>query len=514
MLGISRRLIPKAPVFLQQQLHKRDIPHPLRTPLWALAPLGIFLGSLEWAHAKDSDTVPQTQDSSVPYVNSDKQSQLFPESLHQINLDKVISNDHTARWRVYTDMGRDLFSKGRLAESESYFLQALEEAKKGFGDNDPHVASSCNNLAELFRMKKEFDKAESLYLEAIKRLEQAMGSEHESVGFALHNLGGLYLLQRNLEKAHECYEINGKRLGVNHPEYANTMFHLGEVLRIMGKSADAEALVRDSVRVLEMLVHSNQLQEAENLQRKIVHILDMAEGPEASSTVRALENLASTLLMRHKLDEAEELFRRCLEIKQKVSQSHSIQLWGPLFKLASIALEKGDALARQSGSLGALAEYEKAEALLQQALSIADRNWEELCAASATGGIFKRDNRFPVSIQPFHTQGFLALVRSLATIGLVGVSKLELPGFPEKEPERARAETEAALQKCRTLVKKPECAELSSLPVVRKEYAKCLQHLVKLQNISKYSTEEISLRQKEIQQLLKEVSSIDAEISR
>lgn len=39
--------------------------------------------------------------------------------------------------------------KGRLDEAEKYFTRALEEAKKGFGEEDPHVASSCNNLVTL-----------------------------------------------------------------------------------------------------------------------------------------------------------------------------------------------------------------------------------------------------------------------------------------------------------------------------------------------------------------------------
>jgi hypothetical protein len=39
-----------------------------------------------------------------------------------------------------------MFLQGRLDESEKYLLHALEEAKQGFGEKDPHVASSLNNL--------------------------------------------------------------------------------------------------------------------------------------------------------------------------------------------------------------------------------------------------------------------------------------------------------------------------------------------------------------------------------
>ena len=53
----------------------------------------------------------------------------------------------------------------KLVEAEQYLKQALAEAKKGFGADDPHVAGACNNLAELYRLKKDFTKAEALYQE-------------------------------------------------------------------------------------------------------------------------------------------------------------------------------------------------------------------------------------------------------------------------------------------------------------------------------------------------------------
>lgn len=33
-----------------------------------------------------------------------------------------------------------------MEEAEKFFLLALQEAKEGFGEMDPHVASACNNL--------------------------------------------------------------------------------------------------------------------------------------------------------------------------------------------------------------------------------------------------------------------------------------------------------------------------------------------------------------------------------
>lgn len=63
---------------------------------------------------------------------------------------------------------KDLLNGGvgcRHAEAERRFLEALEEAKLGFGEEDAHIASCKNNLAEFYRHTGKYDKAEELYLQ-------------------------------------------------------------------------------------------------------------------------------------------------------------------------------------------------------------------------------------------------------------------------------------------------------------------------------------------------------------
>eukprot|EP00854_Cymbomonas_tetramitiformis_P014892 gene14892-17605_t len=64
-------------------------------------------------------------------------------------------------------MGRELFGKGKHEEAERYLQRALQEARIGFGEREAHVAAALNNLAELYRVQRNFSKAEPLYLEAL-----------------------------------------------------------------------------------------------------------------------------------------------------------------------------------------------------------------------------------------------------------------------------------------------------------------------------------------------------------
>ncbi|KAL2234751.1 UNVERIFIED_CONTAM: hypothetical protein Sindi_1207300 [Sesamum indicum] len=217
------------------------------------------------------------EDVSIESSSTDGTNIADSGGLRKIEDGSVVSNEHTSKWRIFTDNGRNYFMQGNVEQAEKFFRSALEEAREGFGERDPHVASACNNLAELFRLKKDFESAEPLYLEAINILEKHFGIDDIRVGAALHNLGQFYLIQRILEKARVCYEralkvciyhyvtsiiimylgtdfrIKRRVLGEAHPEYADTLYHLGTVLHLQGKEKDAEDLIVDSIRILDAI---------------------------------------------------------------------------------------------------------------------------------------------------------------------------------------------------------------------------------------------------------------------
>ncbi|KMZ65304.1 hypothetical protein ZOSMA_32G00880, partial [Zostera marina] len=272
----------------------------------------------------------------------------YASGLRRVEDGSIVSNNHTVKWRLFTDNGRTLSLQGKLEDAEKQFILALQEAKEGFGERDPHVASSFNNLAEIYRVKKLFEKAEPLYLDAIQILEESFGPEDVRVGAALHNLGQFYLVQRKLDESKKCYEralkIKGRVLGYASTDYADTMYHLGTVMNLLGNDKDSVALIRDSIRILEegglgesmtfirkmrylsqILMQSNKPYEVENLQRKILHILEISKGCDAVETIVAAESLALTLQSLGNLVEARELVERCLSLKESILGGDHLQ---------------------------------------------------------------------------------------------------------------------------------------------------------------------------------------------
>ncbi|XP_011080813.1 uncharacterized protein LOC105163972 [Sesamum indicum] len=465
------------------------------------------------------------EDVSIESSSTDGTNIADSGGLRKIEDGSVVSNEHTSKWRIFTDNGRNYFMQGNVEQAEKFFRSALEEAREGFGERDPHVASACNNLAELFRLKKDFESAEPLYLEAINILEKHFGIDDIRVGAALHNLGQFYLIQRILEKARVCYEralkIKRRVLGEAHPEYADTLYHLGTVLHLQGKEKDAEDLIVDSIRILDaigqgesflcvrrmqylaqMYIKSNRFTEAEILLRKILHTMELSKGWKSFDTVVAAERLALVLQISGELREAEDLLERCLDARKKLLPDEHIQNAANMLYTARLKMQISNQLMRTKSSQ-AMAELDVAKDLLQKCIRVARHVLVQV--------VEQKGNKGPTGI-PRKTRNeahsaALILLQSLNALGSLEIMKLEFPGAMEYLP--AEAEAEAALCQCVSTYKEFASEHsISDSPQVKAEYLSCLRHLYNL--VSKGMTSEIGTA-KEIKD---EIRRVEDEVSK
>ncbi|GAQ89974.1 hypothetical protein KFL_005840070 [Klebsormidium nitens] len=455
-------------------------PHELR----GLYILLLILGSSGLTLTQVQADATQSKAEGLSVQEGDSQEGLQVQDLRPAG--DVKTNSHTARWRIYTDTGRDLFSQGRLEEAEKYLTQALEQAKLGFGEHDQHVASSYQNLAELYRIREDFARAEPLYVKAIDQLKATVGPEDFTVGQAMHNLAGCYLVQRNFDMAREYYEqaleIKGKALSTAHPEYANTQFHLGEVLRLQGRHDDAATLMRGSVKILEeggaahtpsvirkmarlaeILVDRRELAEAEKLQRKVIHAVEMVQGPKSAALATASENLAATLLVAGRNDEAEELFQSALALRKELDPN------GPtvgraLVWLAEVTEQRAQSHEKRGDAQEALQGYEAAAELLEPAVQTLEKAWQK--AGSALQAALRADataKRNGSGVRDAEAQLRKAqaamlprlqeLVRALSACGRVDLARAESKGqIAPEERRRLELTGEAAVRRALELL--------------------------------------------------------------
>ncbi len=73
--------------------------------------------------------------------------------------------------------------------------------EKALGPDHPDVATSLNNLAELYRTQGQYAQAEPLYKRSLAIAEKSLGLDHPAVATVLNNLAALYRATKRDEEA-------------------------------------------------------------------------------------------------------------------------------------------------------------------------------------------------------------------------------------------------------------------------------------------------------------------------
>jgi tetratricopeptide (TPR) repeat protein len=76
----------------------------------------------------------------------------------------------------------------RYNEAEPLFLRSLAIWEKSLGKNHPDVATSLNNLAELYDVQGKYVEAEPLYQRSLVIREKALGKGHPNTKTVRENL--------------------------------------------------------------------------------------------------------------------------------------------------------------------------------------------------------------------------------------------------------------------------------------------------------------------------------------
>ncbi len=148
-------------------------------------------------------------------------------------------------WETYMAAATKAYQQGNYPEAEKQLEAAVKEAE-GFGPQDPRLATSLNNLAEVYRLEGRYGKAESLLKRGLAIREKALGPEHPDVAGSLNNLAALYDDQGKYAEAEPLVKralaIAEKALGPDHPHVATALENYAALLRKTGRTTEAAKL--------------------------------------------------------------------------------------------------------------------------------------------------------------------------------------------------------------------------------------------------------------------------------
>ncbi|MFQ5449227.1 MAG: tetratricopeptide repeat protein [Nitrospinaceae bacterium] len=149
-------------------------------------------------------------------------------------------------WEDYHNAGLAAYGKGDYAEAEKKLLAALHEAEK-FPIDDPRLALSLNNMAEIDRVQGKYAEAEPYIKRSLAIAEKVQGSEHPKVAAILNTLAGNYRVRGMYAEAaplaKRAFIIWEKTLGLENPLVNFALEGYVDLLHKIGRDAEAKSFV-------------------------------------------------------------------------------------------------------------------------------------------------------------------------------------------------------------------------------------------------------------------------------
>lgn len=250
-------------------------------------------------------------------------------------------------------LAQSRFSSQRYDEAKEPYRLAIEILEKY--EDAERLGEVVRHLAHLLYFVGEYAESEPYYLRALQLFEESLGPEHLSVAGTAWQLGRLYHLNPELGQKAEGFfkraaEIYERAHGPDHLDVAESLYRLADHYRSINWQAEAEPLYQRAMTIIdahpepmgfetfwmrsgytEFLRETDREAEAKALEEKWgqwnafeetlranVEKREATLGADHPDFATSLYELAGACFFEQKYGEAEEYYQRALEIREKV----------------------------------------------------------------------------------------------------------------------------------------------------------------------------------------------------
>lgn len=148
-------------------------------------------------------------------------------------------------WFAHIEAGTVAQRHGDYREAEARLKASVRMAQK-YGPGDTRAASALTYLGALYLEQERYAEAEPVFEMALASLEAIVGRHNPAFASGSLFLANLYRLQARYDKAEPMFvyalKIFETSMGRDHPEVARCLEGQADLLRDMGRDAEAAAL--------------------------------------------------------------------------------------------------------------------------------------------------------------------------------------------------------------------------------------------------------------------------------
>jgi tetratricopeptide (TPR) repeat protein len=145
---------------------------------------------------------------------------------------EALGNEHAKIGKLQNDLGMVLQATGRYQEAVSCYAEALNIATHQ-SQNDANVATTLNNLGELYRETGQIDDATPRLQKALEIMRELPGNHKMGIATTQNNLGLVYMGQQRFDEAERhltvARDLRLEELGEDHWLYAQSINNLGHL---------------------------------------------------------------------------------------------------------------------------------------------------------------------------------------------------------------------------------------------------------------------------------------------
>ncbi|MEO5948607.1 MAG: tetratricopeptide repeat protein, partial [Chitinophagaceae bacterium] len=232
-------------------------------------------------------------------------------------------------WEELNEQVIELYNKGEYANAIPIAENAVEKAKKTFGDNHPYYGTSLNNLANMYEITGDKKKAEIYYHQSLILRKKILEVDHEDRFYSVQNLANLYISNSRLTEAAGLYAAYLKELVEKKKEntlaYVKTLSLNGDLYwnsdlpelaeKELLKSLELQTqlqldsnLLYNTCKTL-VIIYKNEINliKAEPILKKYTTLSYFIDGPQSEIYTMALYQLAALYVRTEQYAKAEPI---------------------------------------------------------------------------------------------------------------------------------------------------------------------------------------------------------------
>ncbi len=206
----------------------------------------------------------------------------------------------------------------KYKKAKRLYCEALNMLKTKYGEKHLLIANIMNNLALVEGLLGNKETELDLHSQILQIRKELLGEEHEDIANSLNNSGVCLIFLKRYEEAEfhlrQALILNQRLLGENHPETLNTLNNLAMLLNAKDQYREGEIELRKCLKLCEKANDKEQLN---------IYIL-------------TIYNLASNLFIQKKLEEAKDLLKKSIQILEQTDKLETLEMFNHLALLLTV----------------------------------------------------------------------------------------------------------------------------------------------------------------------------------